>query len=345
MIKERTVKLALALLSIIILAVVLSYALLPYINAFLGAFILYVIFKPVYILLTERLKLKENISAILVMILSMILVVLPLYYMFTLIIGEIEMVISNITTNLSYVDFTNNFDIVKNIDYINEIAPDIDIQGKIVTVISTLGSYLSKHLIGAVQNISGLLISVTIMLFLLYYLFTSTNTNISNRLQDLIPFNKRNTNKLLTEMKNIIQSTLIATLLIAVLQGTIIGVTFYAVGINGATLWAAVTTVLSFLPVVGAPLVWVPAVLFKLITQDYVAAIVILVAGIILSNIDNVLRPYIQKKVGAMHPFVSLLGIFVGIYLFGLVGIVVGPLLISAFLLILKMFNEEYIQN
>ena len=71
----------------------------------------------------------------------------------------------------------------------------------------------------------------------------------------------------------------------------------------------------------------------------------IIIEGIIIINIYNVLRPYIQKKVGAMHPFVSLLGIFVGIYLFGLVGIVVGPLLISAFLLILKMFNEEYIQN
>jgi predicted PurR-regulated permease PerM len=323
--KERTVKLALALLSIIILAAVLSYALLPYINAFLAAFILYVIFKPVYCLLTERIKLKKNVSAILVMILSMILVVLPLYYVFTLIIGEIEVVINSITTNISYVDITNNFDIMKNIGYINEIAPDIDVQGKIVSLVSTIGSYLSKYLIGAVQNISGLLISGTIMFFLLYYLFTSTNTDVSKQLQDLIPFSKRNTNKLLTEMKNIIQSTLIATLLIAVLQGTIIGITFYAVG--------------------GAPLVWVPAVLFKLVTQDYVAALVILIAGIALSNIDNVLRPYIQKKVGAMHPFVSLLGIFVGIYLFGLVGIVVGPLLISAFLLILKMFNEEYVQD
>ncbi|MCD4807797.1 MAG: AI-2E family transporter [Methanococcoides sp.] len=343
--KERTVKLALALLSIIILAAVLSYALLPYINAFLAAFILYVIFKPVYCLLTERIKLKKNVSAILVMILSMILVVLPLYYVFTLIIGEIEVVINSITTNISYVDITNNFDIMKNIGYINEIAPDIDIQGKIVSLVSTIGSYLSKYLIGAVQNISGLLISGTIMFFLLYYLFTSTNTDVSKQLQDIIPFSKRNTNKLLTEMKNIIQSTLIATLLIAVLQGTIIGITFYAVGISGVALWAAVTTVLSFLPVVGAPLVWVPAVLFKLVTQDYVAALVILIAGIALSNIDNVLRPYIQKKVGAMHPFVSLLGIFVGIYLFGLVGIVVGPLLISAFLLLLKMFNEEYVQD
>jgi predicted PurR-regulated permease PerM len=183
------------------------------------------------------------------------------------------------------------------------------------------------------------------MFFLLYYLFTSTNTGFDTKLKDFVPFNNRNTDKLLSELKNIIQSTLIATLLIAILQGLLLGLTFYAVGIEGATLWGAVTAILSFLPVVGAPLVWIPATIIQLAMKNYFAGIAILVVGIIISNIDNVLRPYIQKKVGAIHPFVSLLGIFVGIYLFGIVGIVVGPLLISTFLLVLKMFNEEYLQE
>jgi predicted PurR-regulated permease PerM len=65
----------------------------------------------------------------------------------------------------------------------------------------------------------------------------------------------------------------------------------------------------------------------------------------VISNIDNFLRPYIQEKVGAIHPFVSLLGIFIGIYLFGLVGIVVGPLVLSSFLLMLRMFYEDYIKT
>lgn len=337
--KERSVKMVLALLAIIILAVVLSYALLPYINAFLGAFILYVIFKPVYCLLTEKLKLRKDMSAISVMLLSLILVLLPMYFLFVSIIGELEGVITSIVTNISYVDITEN------INYLNELAPDLNIRERMVNIVSTTGTYLSGYLLSALQNISGQIISLTIMFFLLYYLFTSTNTGFDTRLKEFVPFNNRNTDKLLNELKNVIQSTLIATLLIAVLQGFLLGLTFYAVGIEGATLWGAVTTILSFLPVVGAPLVWIPATIIQFAMKNYVAGFAILVVGIIISNIDNFLRPFIQKKVGAMHPFISLLGIFVGIYLFGIVGIVVGPLLISMFLLILKMFNEEYLQE
>ncbi|WP_135606294.1 AI-2E family transporter [Methanococcoides sp. NM1] len=337
--KERSVKMVLALLCIIILAIVLSYALLPYINAFLGAFILYVIFKPVYCLLTERFKLRKDASALSVMMMSIILVLIPLYFLFVSIVGELEIVISSIATNISYVDITEN------INYLNEIAPDLNIQEKVVNIASTVGSYTSRYLLSALQNISGQIISLTIMFFLLYYLFTSTNTGFDNKLREFVPFNNRNTEILIRELKNVIQSTLIATLLIALLQGVLIGLTFYAVGIQGATLWGAVTAILSFLPVVGAPLVWIPAAIIQFALKNYVAGVAILVMGIIISNIDNVLRPLIQKKVGAMHPFVSLLGIFVGIYLFGIIGIVVGPLLISTFLLVLKMFNEEYLQE
>ncbi|WP_244603693.1 AI-2E family transporter [Methanococcoides sp. AM1] len=329
----------LALLCIIILAIVLSYALLPYVNAFLGAFILYVIFKPVYCLLTERFKLRKDVSAVSVMLMSIILVLIPLYFLFVSIVGELEIVISSIATNISYVDITEN------INYLNEIAPDLKIQEKVVNIASTIGSYTSKYILSALQNISGQIISLTIMFFLLYYLFTSTNTGFDNKLKEFVPFNNRNTEILLRELKNVIQSTLIATLLIALLQGSLIGLTFYALGIQGATLWGAVTAILSFLPVVGAPLVWIPAAIVQFALKNYVAGVAILVIGIIISNIDNVLRPFIQKKVGAMHPFVSLLGIFVGIYLFGIIGIVVGPLLISTFLLVLKMFNEEYLQE
>ncbi|WP_440952561.1 AI-2E family transporter [Methanococcoides sp. FTZ1] len=337
--KERSVKMILALLCIIILAVVLSYALLPYINAFLGAFILYVIFKPAYCLLTERLKLRKDISAISVMVLSVILVLLPMYFLFVSIVGELEGVIAGIVNNISYVDITEN------IKYLNEVAPDLNIEEKVVGIVSTAGTYISRYLLSALQNISGQIISLTIMFFLLYYLFTTTNTGFETKLKDFVPFNNRNTDKLLNELKNVIQSTLIATLLIAILQGLLLGLTFYAVGIQGATLWGAVTAILSFLPVVGAPLVWIPAAIIQIVLKNYVAGVAILVVGIIISNIDNVLRPYIQKKVGAIHPFVSLLGIFVGIYLFGIVGIVVGPLMISTFLLVLKMFNEEYLQE
>ncbi|MEL4305162.1 AI-2E family transporter [Methanococcoides sp. LMO-2] len=337
--KERSVKMILALLAIIILAVVLSYALIPYINAFLGAFILYVIFKPVYCLLTERFKLRKDVSAITVMLLSLIVVFIPLYFLFVSIVGELGGVINSIIANISYVE------IIENIEYLDEVLPDLEIQDKLINVVSTAGSYLSGYLLSALQNIGGYVISLIIMFFLLYYLFTSTNTGFDTKIKEYVPFNNRNTDKILSELKNVIQSTLIATLLIAVLQGSLLGLTFYAVGIEGATLWGVATAVLSFVPLIGSPIIWIPATIIQIALKNYVAAVAIFIMGLIISNIDNLLRPFIQKKVGAMHPFVSLLGIFTGIYLFGIIGIIVGPLLISTFLLILKMFNEEYLQE
>jgi predicted PurR-regulated permease PerM len=140
-------------------------------------------------------------------------------------------------------------------------------------------------------------------------------------------------------------SVVISTGTIAVLQGALLGLAFYIFGLPGALLWGFVAAVLSFLPVVGPSLVWGPASLLMLLTQNYVAGIGILVFGLVLSNVDNFLRPLIQRQVGRMHPLVSLIGIFIGIPIFGILGLIIGPLMLSYFFLTLKMFREEYLST
>ncbi|MDD3043755.1 MAG: AI-2E family transporter, partial [Methanosarcinaceae archaeon] len=132
---------------------------------------------------------------------------------------------------------------------------------------------------------------------------------------------------------------------IALVQGSILTFTFLLFGIDGAFLWGFIAAILSFLPVVGATFIWVPAGIIQLLQQDYVTGIGVFVAGIIIGTIDNFLRPVIQNKIGAMHPFESLLGIIIGVSLFGLIGIVIGPLILSYFMLTVKMFSEEYLSN
>jgi len=336
MISNQNTRMVLALLCITILAVVLSYALLPYIEAFFAAFILYVIFKPVYRVLVERGKIRKDIAALGVIALSVILVLIPLYFIFVAIVNQTQGAIDAIISNLDL--------IYQYADKIEDVVPSIDLEEKIVELISLISSFVSKMLLSTIQNAGSLIVGLMIMVFLLYYLFTSDDIELRQRTSQIIPFSKENTEILMRELKNVIHSTIIATLLIALIQGGLLAVTFYLLGIEGALLWGFITAILSFMPVVGAPFVWVPAVAIQLIQHDYRAGIAILIAGIIISNVDNFLRPFIQKKVGAMHPFVSLLGIFVGVYLFGLIGIVVGPLILSAFLLSVKMFNEEYLE-
>jgi predicted PurR-regulated permease PerM len=86
-------------------------------------------------------------------------------------------------------------------------------------------------------------------------------------------------------------------------------------------------------------------VIIQLVQQDYFTAVGILIGGVILSSIDNVLRPIIQDKVGRIHPLESLIGVIIGLNLFGLLGIIIGPLLISYVVLMAKMFNEEYLSG
>ncbi len=145
------------------------------------------------------------------------------------------------------------------------------------------------------------------------------------------------------EFGRVVRTTLIASGAVALIQGAILTVTFLIFNIQGAFLWGAIATIFSFLPVVGAPLIWVPAAIILLFQENYIAGIAILAAGVFIGVIDNFLRPVIQERVGELHPLLSLLGIVIGVPLFGLIGIVIGPLLLSYFVLTVEMFSREYL--
>ena len=206
-------------------------------------------------------------------------------------------------------------------------------------------NYTSLFILGSIQSLSHQSIGLLIMYFLLYYLFTGEDSDFMRQITVAVPFNEENTATLLDEFQRVVRTTLIASGAIALFQGVILTIVFLIFNVQGAFLWGAIAAILSFLPVVGAPLVWVPAAIVQLLQGDYIAGIVILAAGLFISVIDNFLRPVIQKKVGEIHPFLSLLGIVIGVSLFGLIGIVIGPLLLSYFVLTVQMFSREYLSG
>ena len=158
-----------------------------------------------------------------------------------------------------------------------------------------------------------------------------------------VPFNEENTATFIDEFSRIVRTTITSSGAVALAQGAILTITFLILKIQGAFLWGFIATILAFVPVFGSTLVWVPAAIIQLLEGD--AGIVILAAGLFVSVMDNFLRPIIQKKIGEIHPFLSLLGIVIGVSLFGLIGIVIGSLLLSYFLLTVKMFSKEYLSE
>jgi len=155
------------------------------------------------------------------------------------------------------------------------------------------------------------------------------------------PFKKENTKKLILEFKKVTYCTLIATGIIAIIQGGILGLLFLVFRIPNPFFWGMIGVIVSFLPVIGVPIIWIPVVIWKFIEGEYGIMIGMLIGGIILSYIDNILRPIIQNKFGKIHPIISIIGIFMGISIFGLIGMVVGTLLLCYFILLLKIIIEE----
>jgi predicted PurR-regulated permease PerM len=343
---ERTVKMALALLIIIILTAVIVYATLPFLNYFFGSFILYVIFRPFYRFFVKRARIRKQFASVLVIIISIFVVLIPLYFLLNVIIGEIQQLLLEQASIAAYIQSNAQF----LTHYLSMLDLPIDtfqtkIQEKIMDVGSQAFNYTSMFILGSIQNLSELSIGLFIMYFLLYYLLTEEDSDFTHKIYVAIPFNAENTATLVDEFGKIVRTTLISTGAIALFQGAILTITFLIFNIRGAFLWGALAAIFSFLPVLGAPLIWVPAAIVQLLLKNYIAGLAILAVGIFISLIDNFLRPIIQQRVGEIHPFLSLIGIIIGISLFGLIGIVIGPLLLSYFLLTVEMFSREYLSQ
>jgi predicted PurR-regulated permease PerM len=344
---EKQVRTALALLVIIILSGIIIYAVLPYINYLLGGFILFVIFKPMYYFFLEKPRLNRQISAALVIIISVFVILIPLYFLLNLVISEIQQLLLDRESIMALIQ--SGIQLFSNLSSRLDNSGDViqaELEGRVMDLFSEAVDYLSLLILGSIQNTGQRIIGILIMYFLLYYLLTGEDSDFMHGIFVAIPFNTENTIVLFNEFRNIVRTTIIASGAIAVIEGGILIAAFIIFGVQGAFLWGTIAGILSFLPVVGAPLIWISATVIQLLQRDYVAAIGIFVVGVLLNIADNgFFRPVIQKKVGEIHPFQSLLGIIIGVSLFGIVGIIIGPLLLAYFYLTVKMFSEEYLSS
>jgi predicted PurR-regulated permease PerM len=348
---EKTVKMALALLIIIVLTAVTVYAILPYLNYFFGAFILYVIFRPMYQFFLKKVRIPKKISAVLVIIISIFVLLIPLYYILNIIISELRLLLFGEVSVFEYIQsgvqsftyYLSNLDIpLANFDIAGGTL-QTKIQERVMDISSEIINYTSIFILGSIQNLTHQSISLLIMYFLLYYLLTGEDSDFIRKIHAAIPFNEENTATLISELRRIVRTTIISSGAVVLAQGAILTIAFLIFDVQGAFLWGALATIFAFVPVFGSTLIWVPATIIQLFEGDYIAGIGILAAGLIASIMDSFLRPLIQKRVGEIHPLLSLIGIVVGISLFGLIGIVIGPLLVSYFILTVVMFSREYL--
>lgn len=318
------------LLLILFLLVLIFREIVPYLSGVLGAITLYVILKDWMAKLVAK-GWKPNLAAAFLMSGSFIGILVPISLIILLLSSKIsravvnsERVIEAIESKLFDLEEFVGFDISGNID-------SRDFTG-----------WVSRNL----QDIAGgtfdAFIAIGIMYFMLYYMLVHRR-QFKRMLISYIPLDKQNLKIIGEESNTLVKSNALGIPLVALFQGVVALIGYFIFGAPDPFFWFVITTVASVVPFVGSALGILPVAILLLAQGHNWQAVGILIYGFAVVGVtDNLIRLYVLKKLDNVHPLITLFGVIVGVPLFGFIGLIFGPLLISLFLLIIKIYKKEY---
>jgi predicted PurR-regulated permease PerM len=319
----------------IILLSILGIVLFIYLNAFTPSFLGAVTF---YVLMRKYMKgmlirkWKPASAALLLMLVSFIIILLPVFILVNTVSSKVGYVINHATEiTSSIIEYLKGVEIRVGYHFMNA-----------ETIQNLSGLALSKLplLLGATVNS---IVALVIMYFLLFFMLTNCNS-LEDWLEDILPLRKDNLVRVKHQMNRMVISNAVGIPLIAFMQG-IAGLILYLIlGIREPLLWFALTAFTSMIPLVGSALSYIPLSIMQFASGDNTKGIIIILYGLaVIGTIDNVFRLWLQKRIGNVHPLITIFGVFVGVPLFGFLGLIFGPLLISIFILLMRIYRVEFI--
>jgi predicted PurR-regulated permease PerM len=316
---------------ILLLGVGLAIALWPFTTGLVGAPVLYVIFAPFHRWLSRWMS--PHLAAGITLLLALLLIVVPGGTLIGLLAGQAQ--------DLARGAFESP--LLARVRDLN--LGGYDIGAQLQELGSKVATFVGSSLLGLVGTATRLLIQLTVAFFGLYFLLVSAD-DVWTTLAPFIPFSARNAEALRQRFKDVTTSTLIGTGLNASIQGLLVALAFSVAGLSNAAFWGVVTMIASILPIVGSGLVWVPGAAALALEHRYGWAIALIVWGlVVVGQVDNVVRPWVFRRYARIHPFVTVIGAIAGIQYFGLLGLVIGPLAISYFFELIRMYKQEYLEG
>lgn len=203
------------------------------------------------------------------------------------------------------------------------------------------GLSIAEHGGTLAQNIVGVTVDVLVTLLASFYLFRD-GAALMRLLRAVVPLDPDYRERLLAITENVLFASVLSSFAVAAVQGALGGMAFWIVGIPAAVMWGLLMMFAAFIPIVGAALVWGPAALYFLFTADYVKAAILIFAGIfVVGAVDNILRPLLISGRVELNGLLVLISVVGGLGAFGLVGIVLGPVLIAVAVAVLEAERER----
>jgi predicted PurR-regulated permease PerM len=317
---------------IIFLGIVLFSELRFFVSAFLGAVTFYVIMRDRMFYLTETRGWRPATAAWILMLLSFFVILVPIGLLANILYTKISFIV---------IHSAEVFNSLKQaIHNLKEKIGDNIINPAAVDQLSPNLALLLPRIL----NITVDTIALTVAMYFLLYFMLVNGRKIENTLYEYIPLDYANVDLIGRELKRIVTSSAIGIPVIAIIQGVVGLIGYIVIGITDPFLWFIATCVASMLPIVGAALVYVPLSVMLFVQGETGRGITMVLWGFgLIGLVDNLFRFMLNKRLGNIHPLITVFGVIAGIQLFGFIGLIFGPLLISMFILLLRIYFAEFL--
>ena len=322
----------LLIVCLLVLAGLVLFGLGSYTTGFLGAGILYVVFRPWFEALVHRRGWNRQGVSIGLLVFALVVIILPFTALSLMLINRIRFYAVNADTSQI---MTVLHAIERKIGY--TFTAEQNVRGLVQQGVG----WLSQRLPSLATGLLHFTVVIGLMLFTLYFMFTQEEAFLAG-LRRYLPFRPKTLIELGDSLRNTVQANVLGQALISLIQAILTGLTLWIFQVPDALFWGMVSFFLAFIPLLGTPLVWAPAAILKLTQGHTGQGVGILIVGVIvIMNIDNLLRIVLARRIGDIHPLITLAGVIIGVDIFGILGLVLGPLLLSYFIVLIRVFERE----
>lgn len=324
----------------------------PFITTILASIIISYIVHPLYVRINKKLKMN-NLSATIVVLMVILLLTIPFLFIVNTLTKESYvmylMAKQRITSGEIFTGCEENGNTFCRLsDFTKDLLEDPKISYNLERGIEKATGYVVGLMSGFLLSIPIFLLNFFIMIFIMFYLIRD-GSSIYARFKGLIPLPKVHRERVLKKFNDSTYAAVYGTIIVSLIQGVIGAIGLFIFGVPSPVLWGVMLIITSMIPLIGSTIIWVPIVMLTLLdglsandsVQVTKGIIMILYFALIVGTIDNIIKPRIIGNKAQIHPVLVLLGIVGGLAVFGVIGLIIGPVILAIFTTFLQIYESE----
>lgn len=312
----------------------------PFLSVILWATVLVILFHPVHKRLKQRIT-QPWLAALVSCLLVILIILVPVGLITLAVINELSNAVQTVQQTADYLLDPNSPTTGPILNFLGQYIDINHLRSEefLVERIRGVSGQLAGRTLGFIGGLVGAIVQTFFVIFTMFYFFRDGD-NISRTVRDSLPLDREQADSIMNRTREVIDASVYGVITIAIIQGTLGGLAFWALGLPSAIIWGVVMTFLSMIPMLGAFLVWVPAAIYLALTGNYVKAILLAAWGtLVIGMIDNFLRPKLVGGRTRLHELLIFFSVLGGLNVFGVLGVVLGPVVLAITLSLIDVYR------